>query len=164
MCCKTQCSIVAISITIVMLSMVIPMAFIGVLAGPKYVIYVAWPGPVISSTLMALILRKLKAKYRTNPTAPRSQLPLPATTTQLKRAPKEQKTEQDRLIQLSIPRHVPGYSAVRKVTFMGNLNVKKATASVMHQEPDEENEKSPMNNVVQDIRWWNKEFSACVVK
>lgn len=84
--------------------------------------------------------------------------------------------ERERLIQFSLPRctcaygslSIPGCSRCAehnfKMSTMGTLNVKKATASVMHQDPDEENEKSPMTDVVQDINWWNKEFSACVVK
>lgn len=162
-CC--YCIIASILITLVMLFMAaIPMIIIGISVGPQYLGYVVWPGPVIFVTWVAIIWQRWRAKNRTNPTVPQAQLPLPRHRL---RAPRDWKTEQDRLLQLSVPRSVPGYSTEYKT--MGTLNVKKATAASMHHGHNQENEKengkspNPMANVAQDM-WWNKELSACVVK
>lgn len=154
--------------------MIIPMLFIGLLAGPGYVVYVVWPGPVISTTLLALYWQKVKAQSRNHTnqdTVPLQLLP-PPPANRLKRAPRDRKTMEERLIQLSIPRgsyaygsiSVDGYNAEHKLK--STTNVKKTITSI-YQKGENDKKSAAMVGVLennQDIKWWNKEFSACVVK
>ena len=93
-------------------------------------------------------------------------LPPVATTNRLQRAIRDRKAEEEVLIHISLPcrthayvspsTRTPGYirSAEHKVTSV--CTTKKVTAS-MHQTDEDV-------GPVKGTEWWNKEFSACVVK
>ena len=173
--CGNYCILAAVLIIVVTLSMILPITMVSIFAGPAYVTYVAIPGPFIISLVGFILWRVLITERKAHDTTVTQLFPeATMNRNQPLRASRyrDRETERERLIQLSLPRRtynygnlsIPGCSRCAehnfKMSTMGTMDVKKETASVMHQEDEE----SPMTDVVQDIKWWNKEFSACVVK
>ena len=162
-------------IILVMVTTILPMILVGVLAGPSYVVYVT-PSPFILILLFFILWRVLITERKAqNNITPMTQLPAKAANNRLQVAVRDWEAEGKRSqpalpLRAHVYNSMPflGYSTQSKFKSMSTVNVKKTT-SITHEE-GEESEKSPiaMVDLVEDgnhdIKWWNKEFTAYVVK
>ena len=164
-------------IILVMVTTILPMILVGILAGTSYVVYVT-PSPFILILFFIILWRVLITERKAqNNITPMTQLPAKAANNRPQVAVRDREAgcERSQLIQPALPRrtHVynsmplPGYHAQSKLKSMSTVNVKKVT-SITHQEGKEsENLPIAMVDLVEDnqnIKWWNKELTAYVVK